>query len=178
MSISKEFVLAGEAVFTIETPTAGQHYTFRVVFKPENPPFKATYFVSLFTGGNNGDPDSYTYLGILDTYTFQVRTTRATARNLVDSFSLRLLNRILARVECGDHAAYERHGYHTHHEGQCGRCGRALTHPVSIETGIGPECARKIGVKWEKGEGDEAEGEGEGQEEVDLAEVPFEAAGV
>lgn len=30
------------------------------------------------------------------------------------------------------------------HEGRCGRCGRTLTVPSSIETGIGPVCARKM----------------------------------
>jgi hypothetical protein len=31
------------------------------------------------------------------------------------------------------------------HEGKCGRCGRTLTVPESIDRGIGPECAGKIG---------------------------------
>lgn len=29
------------------------------------------------------------------------------------------------------------------HEGRCGRCGRKLTVPESIETGIGPDCAKR-----------------------------------
>lgn len=32
------------------------------------------------------------------------------------------------------------------HEGRCGRCGRKLTHPTSIASGIGPECAQQMGV--------------------------------
>lgn len=32
------------------------------------------------------------------------------------------------------------------HEGKCGRCGRKLTVPESIDRGIGPECAGKMGV--------------------------------
>jgi len=35
-------------------------------------------------------------------------------------------------------------GFALHHEGKCGRCGRKLTVPLSIETGIGPECASKM----------------------------------
>ncbi len=31
------------------------------------------------------------------------------------------------------------------HEGSCGRCGRKLTVPASIDAGIGPECAGKLG---------------------------------
>jgi len=35
-----------------------------------------------------------------------------------------------------------------YHEGRCGRCGRRLTTPKSIMTGIGPECAKKVGSPW------------------------------
>lgn len=34
------------------------------------------------------------------------------------------------------------------HEGRCGRCGRALTRPESIDTGLGPDCAEKMGRAW------------------------------
>lgn len=33
-----------------------------------------------------------------------------------------------------------------YHCGKCGRCGRKLTTPESIITGVGPECAKKIGI--------------------------------
>jgi hypothetical protein len=36
-------------------------------------------------------------------------------------------------------------GYKIHHEGRCGKCGRLLTVPESVETGIGPECAKRMG---------------------------------
>jgi hypothetical protein len=32
------------------------------------------------------------------------------------------------------------------HLGACGKCGRALTDPVSIEAGIGPECRKQLGL--------------------------------
>lgn len=32
------------------------------------------------------------------------------------------------------------------HEGRCGRCGRKLTVPSSVELGLGPECAEKVGA--------------------------------
>lgn len=31
------------------------------------------------------------------------------------------------------------------HEGACGRCGRRLSVPSSVELGLGPECAEKVG---------------------------------
>lgn len=32
------------------------------------------------------------------------------------------------------------------HEGRCGHCGRRLTVPASINTGFGPDCAKKLGI--------------------------------
>ena len=34
-----------------------------------------------------------------------------------------------------------------YHSGYCGKCGRLLTDAVSLETGFGPECRRKLGIK-------------------------------
>lgn len=33
--------------------------------------------------------------------------------------------------------------YRRHMAGHCSECGRALTDPVSVERGTGPECARE-----------------------------------
>ena len=38
------------------------------------------------------------------------------------------------------------------HEGRCGRCGRKLTTPASIDTGIGPVCAERMGIPHGEGE--------------------------
>lgn len=35
---------------------------------------------------------------------------------------------------------------HLLHTGQCGRCGRKLTDAISINTGIGPECRKILGI--------------------------------
>jgi hypothetical protein len=34
------------------------------------------------------------------------------------------------------------------HAGKCGHCGRKLTVPESVDTGIGPDCAKKLGIEW------------------------------
>lgn len=141
MAISKDFVLAGDATFTVELPAGAgpTHHTYRVQKVEASDRWPEAYFVKLLTGPDNRA--DYTYLGKLDPHTSEVRPTgRSTFRP--DSFPVRLLSRVLARVWGDDHAAYEQHGYATHHEGRCGRCGRALTVPESIESGIGPECAK------------------------------------
>jgi hypothetical protein len=139
MGISKEFVMAGDAIFTIETPDQG-HRTYRIqkVEGSERYPADA-YFAKLLTGPDN--TRDYTYLGKL---TNGAVTVTAKSQQWNGTYPLRLLNRVLARVWADDHAAYENHGYRVHHEGRCGRCGRTLTVPESVESGIGPECARKM----------------------------------
>jgi hypothetical protein len=140
--VGKNFILAGDAIFTVECPD-GTHHTYGVQEVAGNERWPAARFVKFLSGPDN--TSSYTYLGILDADTGVVHTT-AKSRHLMTSLKLRLLNRILARVWADDHAAYEQHGYKTHHEGRCGRCGCTLTVPESIESGFGPECAKKMAM--------------------------------
>lgn len=140
--ISREFVLAGAATFTVECPD-GTHHTYHVARSPATDRWAESYFAKVLTGPDNSDYGDFTYLGKLDDFTGQVRTTKA-SMHLADSYATKLLNRILARVWGDDHEAYERHGYRTMHCGRCGKCGRKLTTPDSVARGIGPECARKL----------------------------------
>lgn len=142
--VSKQFITAGDAIFSISCPD-GTHHTYRVQHVPANGQWPEAWFVKLFTGSDNSDNRAYTYLGKLDTFTGQVQLTAKSCRT-DDHISVRLLNRVLARVWADDHAAYEQHGYATHHEGRCGLCGRRLTVPESIEEGIGPECRKTLGM--------------------------------
>ncbi len=143
--ISKEFVMAGNATFTIELPAGSSqsHYTFKVQKVEAGDRWPEAWFVKMLTGPDN--TSDYSYVGKLNPFLGQVLMTSA-SKNKSDSFPARLLNRVLARVWCDDHAAYEQHGYKTHHEGKCGRCGRKLTVPESIESGVGPECAKMMAV--------------------------------
>jgi hypothetical protein len=36
------------------------------------------------------------------------------------------------------------------HAGKCGRCAKKLTTPQSVDTGIGPECAKLMGIPYGK----------------------------
>lgn len=139
MAVSRQFILAGDATFTIETPST--HYTYRVRKVEAGDRWPEAHFVSILVGPDN--TDDYAYLGKLDPFTGQMVITRKSCRP-ADAIEVRLLNRILARVWSDDHTAYEQHGYKTHHEGTCGRCGRKLTVPSSVESGIGPECSKLL----------------------------------
>jgi hypothetical protein len=147
-TITKDFVTAGNATFTLSLPEQygveqglRGHYTFKCRFKEGQNGFKDTYFVSLLTGPDNYS--NYTYLGMLDPVTGVVRTTAKSCMN-GESLPVRLLNRALQLVWENNPEPLVNAGFNLLHEGKCGRCGRKLTVPESIESGIGPECASRI----------------------------------
>lgn len=135
--LSKEFVLAGRSVFTVSNPS-GERYTFRVNKSKESGNRAACWFVSLLTGPDN--TSDFTYLGLLRHDTGAVLLTRA-SRYKADSKPVRVAEWVLANIWLGLDLP---EGYAVHHEGRCGKCGRVLTVPESIESGIGPECAKQL----------------------------------
>jgi hypothetical protein len=143
--ISKDFVLAGKSIFTIElneefSKKYQPHYTFKISLKfNDDGSAVGPYFVSALTGPDNWA--NYSYVGVLDDKTGKVRTT-AKSKWKEDTFPMKLLNRVLNRIWYNDTAAIIESGFNVHHEGKCGRCGRLLTVPSSIESGIGPECSK------------------------------------
>lgn len=131
--LNKDFILGGNATFTVQNPK-GQHYTFKVRQpKPDMP-----HFVSLLTGPDN--ENSFTYLGILfgDTGAF-ILTRKSTMTP--DSMPVKVIN-FAFRCLWGKQVLPE--GYQIRHEGKCGCCGRKLTTPESLDRGIGPECIKRF----------------------------------
>lgn len=149
--ISREFVTAGKAIFTIEVPINFQlqynnvkpHYTYRINFKKGEGQWNDTYFINLLTGPDNSSPYDYTCFALLDANSGKISLTRKT-RLTDNSWPVKILRRVLANIWQGTGHRIEESGFKVHHEGRCGRCGRRLTVPSSIESGIGPECATRI----------------------------------
>lgn len=128
----KSFILAGKARFTLRNPETGNRFTFRVKRADDNGPA----FVSVLTGDDNDS--SYTYLGTIFgdgnfVITRKSRISPDAPSAKAFAWAWRRLNvgADLGKAECW-------------HEGRCGRCGRALTVPESIESGLGPECAKHV----------------------------------
>lgn len=126
------FVLAGNAILTIESGHTGQRYTYRVR-QPKTP---GPHFVQLLTGPDN--TSSYTFLGTI----FEGREWRHSRKSPVSekatsAVAWAWLWGLLVR----GHELPEALG--VWHEGRCGRCGRVLTTPESLERGVGPECQAK-----------------------------------
>jgi hypothetical protein len=154
-AVTKEFLLAGRAIFTLELDEKWRHnekigpldlkphYTFRVEFKKGDDKWPDKYFVKILSGPEN--TRDYSYLGVLDKEKGEVRTTaKSTLRD--DNMVVMLLNHTLARVWKDDVATIEKANFHVHHVGKCGRCGRPLTTPESVKRGIGPECIKHLGT--------------------------------
>jgi hypothetical protein len=125
----KAFVLAGNSRFTIVSTATGQRFTFRVRKADGKPAF-----VQLLSGSNN--ETDYEFLGTIfneNAYVHGRKSRigeRALSAKAFDFFIKRLLR------------GQMHEGIQFWHEGRCGRCSRALTDPVSIESGFGPECIR------------------------------------
>ena len=145
MSVTKQFILAGKAIFTLEIESGfgeqhglKSHYTFRVN-KSDDVRYGEKYFVGLLTGPDN--LSDYSYLGVLDKEGF-VRTTAKSVG--VSPVVFKLLNRVIQLIWASDVSPIIKAGFKLHHEGRCGRCGRTLTTPESVTAGFGPECVTKI----------------------------------
>ena len=135
--LSKEFVLAGKAVFTISN--GSQHYTYKVRHMPGNDRWPESWYIYLLTGPDN--TSDYTYVGVLKARTGAVLLTQK-SRYTEDSLPVKVVRWAIGLMWSGKPLP---EGYSMQHEGRCGRCGRVLTHPESLESGLGPECQGRVG---------------------------------
>lgn len=127
-----EFILAGNAYFTVRSVKTGVRYTFRVSKAKKN---ETMWFVSLLTGPDN--ISDYSYMGVLSGNKFRVtKASKVTA----DSVPVKAFSWVLSGL-----VAENLVGVELWHAGRCGRCGRSLTVPESVEAGYGPECIGLVG---------------------------------
>jgi hypothetical protein len=111
---------------TARSLATGNHYTFK--FRQSR---GGVLLASILTDG-----DQWLYLGVVD---FPRRALRLTPKsNFSDASQSYLALRWLIQLAEFNPAVVE-----VMHDGRCGRCGRPLTHPDSIQAGIGPICAQR-----------------------------------
>lgn len=134
------FILAGNARFTLVSPKTGQRFTYRV--RAAQQEGDRRFFVSVLTGADN--ESSYTYLGTVfppkpgaerGDFGHGRKSTIGKGAPSAKAFAW-----FWSLIQAGANPPCE-----VWHCGKCGRCGRALTVPESIASGIGPECAKKVG---------------------------------
>jgi hypothetical protein len=128
----RDFVFAGNATFTIVSKTTGKHFTYKL----RRPSAEKPTFISVMTGGS----DEYNYLGIATPDRGAVLTAKSKFQKSSPAYlAVDYFLRWAASPAADLPAKLE-----FYHAGRCGRCGRELTDPVSIERGLGPECAEKL----------------------------------
>jgi hypothetical protein len=135
---AKQFMLAGNATFTVVSKGTGTRFTYKVTQQENNPTW---WRVGLLTGPNN--LTDFRYIGSVGWDKGQYPVPRffpPRGTNLRDApASTRGFAWILAAPEHMFDLSVE-----FHHEGRCGRCGRKLTTPESVEAGFGPECITRL----------------------------------
>jgi len=136
----QKFILAGDARFTIVSKKTGKRFTYRVC-KAENAKpgrFPDVFFVKVLDGPDNDS--HFRYMGRIKLNEF-ARTEKAKVSETAPSFVAftYFWNWLVDRGQVHRDIEFW-------HEGRCGCCHRPLTVPESIEVGIGPVCAERMGI--------------------------------
>jgi hypothetical protein len=136
---ARTYTQAGRATITLLSRKTGKHLTYKVSrAHNDDGSAKDLWFVGVLTGPEN--TSDYSYLGIISE-TGEFRTT-GKSKFAPDSTVARAFNYFWKHAVADAIPA----DLEVRHSGHCGRCGRLLTVPESIEAGIGPECAGKMGL--------------------------------
>jgi hypothetical protein len=73
------------------------------------------------------------------------RTTKGSAKNKsASAVNINLFGDVVADLVSGKNKAHQTRIWH---HGICGRCCKTLTVPASVATGLGPICAKAMGIK-------------------------------
>ncbi len=128
------FMLAGDAHITFVSMKTGTRFTYNVRLADRRPgdTRPLPHFVSVLTA-----PEHYEFLGTL--FDGKGFAFGKKSRISQDAPSAKAFLWVWRHLRDGKATP----DLEIHHEGRCGRCGRRLTVPESIETGLGPECAKK-----------------------------------
>lgn len=127
----KTFALAGLATLTLRSQRTGKHYTYKIKQAvDENGTEQKLWYLRVLVDG-----DRYAYIGVINGREQIKLTARSTFTE--DAPSVKAFRFFWHNI-CQGRIGAE---LEIRHEGRCGRCGRELTHPESIDSGIGPVCA-------------------------------------
>lgn len=130
--ITREFLTAGRAIFTVSNPK-GERYTFRVSATKSDGVFNGSYLA----GQNN--ETSYRKLGTV--YAGSLKFLPWNRSHYAFTKPFRVFEWVVRLLR---NKQKPPPGYTVQHAGRCGKCGRLLTVPESIESGLGPECSKKM----------------------------------
>lgn len=121
------FILAGNSTVTFLNPETGNRFTYKVKKAKDSD----LYFVSVLTS-----PDVYSYIGYI-TKEFRYGKKSKISNS---AQSIKVFNYVFKKLKSNNLSEK----VEIWHNGKCGKCGRKLTVPSSIDTGIGPECFKRL----------------------------------
>lgn len=125
------FMLAGRATVTLRSQRTGTHITYKIRAAKDG----RAHFASVRVRPEG--KGAFEYVALV-TPEHQLRHTKGSTIHVEDP-RYRALAFVLAALRKNEMPP----ACEIWHEGTCGRCGRKLTHPESIASGLGPECAGK-----------------------------------
>lgn len=129
---ARDYLFAGKSVTTLRSLKSGVHYTFKTTASEDG----RVFFVKALVA-----TDKYEYIGAVNASDRSFMRITKKSRMTADSKPVAAFNFMLAHVVKGDEIPET---LEIRHEGTCGRCGRTLTHPDSIDRGIGLECIKRV----------------------------------
>lgn len=142
----RRFALAGNATFTVVSKKTATRFTYQIQApklnrdgEPVSKEQAEVLFVKVLNGPDN--TSNYEMFGMIfpkDGKFVPWKKSRISMdAPCAAAFKWTFENVLVTGV---NHPKLE-----VHHSGTCGRCGRKLTVPESIQSGLGPECATKVG---------------------------------
>jgi len=154
ITLTKDFFLGGKATFTVQNNDTGVHRTYKIRKPTPTPQYpNPAWFVKVMTGTDN--ESHYSYVGRLFPNGGQIYRNgqpvqvlpghiEMTKNSKFDEASdtVKAARWVTGRIMTGASIPDQ---IEIRHAGKCGRCGRTLTAPESLDTGIGPECAKILG---------------------------------
>ena len=132
----RNFIFMGRSVFTLENNETNNYLTFQIKeVKKNNKVVPNEFTVQCKSLGDKAY--GYQFLGFLNTATKRFNTYKRTPNTFIGFTVFFWLMQNLERLEDFTKLAI-------YHEGRCAKCSLPLTVPESIDSGIGPECKRKM----------------------------------
>jgi hypothetical protein len=138
---AQNFILAGNATITLRSKKTGVRFTYKINRSQKEGDDR--HFVKVLSGpDNNAD---YVFMGTIfesDRYRHD-KQERNIRRDAPSAKAFAFFYDQLSGLSFNE-------ALEVWHEGRCCRCGRKLTVPSSVESGLGPECAGKVGFAAEE----------------------------
>lgn len=126
----KKYLLAGKAVFTVESTKLEKRYTYRIKRDIRN---NDRFYCEVLYGPDN--TRDYRFLGWFYRQDFDLKHSMNSCTDQRD-IRFKMLRAFLWFAYSGEFPET----CVLHPSDRCARCGRLLTTPESIERGLGPEC--------------------------------------